>query len=676
MKKVLLIAPLIFIVSFLTMTCTKDKSPTLPILSTSTITDITEISAIGGGFISSDGSAAITARGVCWNTTVNPTTSNSKSTDGDGVGQFVSSMNGLTAGTVYHVRAYATNSVGTAYGADIMFYTSGDTPSCITIPATEIYLNSATLNGAIDPHSLSTTVTFEYGTSTSYGQSATASQSPLMGNELVNVSINITGLTLGTTYHFRVKTENPFGTCYGGDMVFTTLSTILTLPTYGLVAYYPFNGNANDESGNGLNGVVNGAILSSDRFGNPNSAYSFTDNQDITVPNSQNQNLYPISISLWYSVTSISGDYHGSGNIFSKYTDASWNGYQITVGDYSNVPNHGILEHNGYGTPSWYLRSTNDRIIGYYGESPFLQQNISLNIWYHYVFIADETGGKIYVNGQLIDSHAWTGTPGACINSNIWKIGGLYSNIWYNGKIDDIRVYNRALSSFEVGQLYSEGGYSSSIVTDIDGNSYNTIKIGTQVWMKENLKTTRYSNGDLIGTTTPATLDISGESTPKYQWAYAGNESNVATYGRLYTWYAVTDSRDICPTGWHVPTDAEWTVLTDYLTNNGYGYQGSGSDIGKSLAATSGWRDDTTPGNVGNDQASNNSSGFTALPGGGRWADGTFHYIGDDGYWYSSTEFPTATVYGRAMTFYSNNVIRRSGQLPTGSGDAVRCLRD
>ncbi len=101
--------------------------------------------------------------------------------------------------------------------------------------------------------------------------------------------------------------------------------------------------------------------------------------------------------------------------------------------------------------------------------------------------------------------------------------------------------------------------------TDGDNINYPVVEIGTQIWMAENLKTTKYSNGDLIGTTTPATLDITGESTPKYQWAYNGNESIVTTYGRLYTWFAVTDSRNVCPVGWHVPTDPEWTVLTDYL---------------------------------------------------------------------------------------------------------------
>lgn len=177
-------------------------------------------------------------------------------------------------------------------------------------------------------------------------------------------------------------------------------------------------------------------------------------------------------------------------------------------------------------------------------------------------------------------------------------------------------------------------------VKDIDGNIYRTITIGTQVWIAQNLMTTRYCNGDTIGTTTPATLVIEGESAPKYQWAYDGNVSNVAAYGRLYTWYVAADSRKICPVGWHVPTDAEWSVLTDYLIKNDYGFGGGykDMDIAKSMAATSGWVADETPGSVGNDQASNNRSGFTALPGGARVEDGNFYDKGHVGDWWSVTE--------------------------------------
>jgi uncharacterized protein (TIGR02145 family) len=193
--------------------------------------------------------------------------------------------------------------------------------------------------------------------------------------------------------------------------------------------------------------------------------------------------------------------------------------------------------------------------------------------------------------------------------------------------------------------------------------------------MAENLKTTTYSNGDLIGTTTPATLDISGESSPKYQWAYNGDESNVATYGRLYTWYVITDSRNVCPSGWHVPTDDEWTILTDYLTNNGYGYGGSGSDIAKSMAATSGWTTNTTAGTVGNDQASNNSSGFSALPGGSRSSyNGAFVDIGNNSLWWSFTETLVTYAFYRYIIYVNSVILSNFCDKPTGL--SVRCLRD
>lgn len=211
-------------------------------------------------------------------------------------------------------------------------------------------------------------------------------------------------------------------------------------------------------------------------------------------------------------------------------------------------------------------------------------------------------------------------------------------------------------------------------IKDIDNNVYTSVIIGTQEWMVENLKTTRYRNGDLIGTTTPATLDITSETTPKYQWAYEGNESNVNTNGRLYTWYAVTDPRNVCPAGWHVPTDSEWTTLTAYLTNKGYGYTGNGDDIAKSIASTSGWITSLIAGTPGNDQTSNNSSGFTALPGGFRHCSGSFNYVGNSGFWWSSTEFSAADACSLSMLYYNTKVTRYFGDKL--SGFFVRCIKD
>jgi uncharacterized protein (TIGR02145 family) len=211
-------------------------------------------------------------------------------------------------------------------------------------------------------------------------------------------------------------------------------------------------------------------------------------------------------------------------------------------------------------------------------------------------------------------------------------------------------------------------------VSDIDGNVYNTITFGTQTWMKENLKTTRYNNGDSIGTTIPATLDISSESSPKYQWAYNGNVSNLATYGRLYTWYAIADSRNVCPSGWEVPSDTDWTVLSNYLINNGYGYGGSGNDVGKSAASISLWNANPIPGNIGNDQLSNNSSGFAALPGGGRVDNGSFVYMGMMAGWWSSSQYiyNTTRAWGRDLYYDSSTVYR--GFVSKKLAFSIRCI--
>ena len=200
----------------------------------------------------------------------------------------------------------------------------------------------------------------------------------------------------------------------------------------------------------------------------------------------------------------------------------------------------------------------------------------------------------------------------------------------------------------------------SETVQDICGNVYPIITIGKQVWMKADLKTTRYSNGDSIGTTTPATLDIANEPTPKYQWAYDGNESNAEIYGRLYTWYAATDDRNICPTGWHVPTEADWSTLTTYL---------AGEYIAGGKLKETGITHWKSP-NYG----ATNESSFTALPGGYRYGNGTFYDIGGTGNWWSSTGISTNNAW--CYTMYNNlrNISKHYGKKTNDL--SVRCVRD
>jgi uncharacterized protein (TIGR02145 family) len=202
----------------LSVRCVKDSlNPAFsaPFVSTGSITDITGTTAKCGGNITSDCGATITSCGVCWSIKARPTTADSKSVDGAGIGQYVSNITGLTAGTTYHVRAYATNSAGTRYGEDMTFSTWGE-PIVTSRPATNISKTGATLNGTVNANGLPTTVTFEYQYDDGRGwkevsQTVTAIQSPLTGNTETEVSASLTGLADGT-YTYRVKAENSLGT--------------------------------------------------------------------------------------------------------------------------------------------------------------------------------------------------------------------------------------------------------------------------------------------------------------------------------------------------------------------------------------------------------------------------------------------------------------------------------
>ncbi|MCX6239242.1 MAG: fibrobacter succinogenes major paralogous domain-containing protein [Bacteroidia bacterium] len=197
-------------------------------------------------------------------------------------------------------------------------------------------------------------------------------------------------------------------------------------------------------------------------------------------------------------------------------------------------------------------------------------------------------------------------------------------------------------------------GLQAQTVKDIDGNVYNTVTIGTQVWMDENLKVTKYTDGVAI----PLVTDNRTWSKPGYCW-YENDEATYKnTYGALYNWHAVNTGK-LCPTGWHVPSDAEWTTLTDFL---------GGKDVaGGKLKSITGWK---SPNIV-----ATNESGFTALPGGYRYfLYSSFKSIGNEGYWWSSTEHATFKAFYRKARNYYNDL--GSYYENEANGFSVRCIMD
>lgn len=204
-------------------------------------------------------------------------------------------------------------------------------------------------------------------------------------------------------------------------------------------------------------------------------------------------------------------------------------------------------------------------------------------------------------------------------------------------------------------------------VADIDGNIYQTIKIGNQWWITENLSVTHYRNGDEIPNVQNDSSWIN--LTTGAYCAYDNDDSNIAIYGLLYNWYAVKDTRNIAPEGWHVPTDQELKELEMYLgmsqsEADDKGWRGT--DEGSKLKATSGWN---------NDGNGTNISGFSALPGGYRYGyNGAFSNIGGNGFWWSATQSGSLYAWQRELSYGTSEVTRSSSI--RRSGFSVRCVRD
>jgi uncharacterized protein (TIGR02145 family) len=204
-----------------------------------------------------------------------------------------------------------------------------------------------------------------------------------------------------------------------------------------------------------------------------------------------------------------------------------------------------------------------------------------------------------------------------------------------------------------------EGDIGKDIVKDVDGNVYHTVTIGTQVWMKENLRTTKYNDGTPISNV----VDIAWTILPSAAYCWYLNDVGKyrKTYGALYNWYTVASDnpKNVCPSGWHVPSDTEWGTLTAYL-----GDETVAGDKLKESGNTH-WTEYNT--------SATNETSFTALPGGWRINDGQFSDVGWAGYWWSSTGYPDYAL-GRELSCSYSYVIRLTSFKVTGM--SVRCVMD
>lgn len=279
--------------------------------------------------------------------------------------------------------------------------------------------------------------------------------------------------------------------------------------------------------------------------------------------------------------------------------------------------------------------------------------------------ITNAGGGTISARGVC-----WSSTfQSPTIDHNKFVSGtgeGIFTST-ITGLTDGTIYYYRAFATNSFGTSYGEPYQFITPVTDVEGNIYKTVKIGTQVWMAENLKTTRYNNDTQIPNTTDNTAwkDL---STGAYCWYMNDEATNKNSYGAIYNWYAVS-SGTLCPTGWHMPGDEDFITLEYFLglpVAAGTEWEWRGTDQGKQMKNTTGWA-------AG--QNGTNSSGFSALPSGYRYYEnGTFAGVGLLGYWWTSSPANATTAYYRRLDGDNDKIYRASA--PNSAGKSVRCVKN
>jgi trimeric autotransporter adhesin len=530
---------------------------------------------------------------------------------------------GLTNGTAYTFTVTATNSIGTSLASPASNSVTPSAPS--TVPGVPTGVTAIAGNAQA-------TVTFtapgSNGGSPITGYTVTSIPSGFLSTSTAS-PITVTGLTNGTAYTFTVTATNAIGTSLASSASNSvTPSAPSTVP-----------------------GVPTGVTAIA---GNAQATVTFT------APGSNGGTAI-----TGYTVTSSPGSITGTGSASPITVPGLNNGTAYTFT---------VTATNAIGTSVASSASNSVTPVTVPG-APTVGTTTAGNTQATVTFTAPVSNGGSAITGYMVTSSPG-GVTGAGSTSPI-TVTGLTNGTAYTFTVTATNVIGTSMASSASNSVIPLGP-----ITDIDGNVYNIVTIGTQVWMAENLKTTKYNDGTAIPNVTDGTAW--GALTTGAYSDYSNTPANSTTYGRLYNWYTVDNNaatkvasnggKNVCPTGWHIPTDAEWTTLTDYLTNNGYGYQGSGSGIAKSMASTSGWNTDPTAGNVGNDQASNNRSGFTALPIGYRNGGiGAYYIIGVSGQWWSSTEVSTLAYY-RGIG-HDNSSVNRSSDGLVG-GFSVRCLQD
>lgn len=534
----------------------------------------------------------------------------------------------LTPGTTYHFRVKAVNSLGTVYGSDMTFVTSGESPIATTLAATNINTSSVTLNGLVNATSLSTVVTFEYGTTTNYGSIATSVQSPVLGNTDTNVNVSVTGLNPGTTYHFRVKAVNSVGTVYGADMNFVTLGQQPVVSTQSVTNI--------TTAGATLNASINPNYLST----TVTFEYGTTTGYGQSVSANPGVLTGSVSVSTNSIVTGLAPGTTYHFRVKAVNSLGTVNGNDMTFTTLGGAPSAGTSAATNIYSPTVTLN-------GWVNAN-----NLSTSVIFEY--------GNSTSYGNTVTA-VQSPLTGNTVTNVAATISGLTVGATYHFRV-------RASNS--LGIVYgNDMSFIFNSIADIDGNVYKVVIIGNQIWMADNLKTIRYNDGTAIPNVTDHASWI-GITAGAY-CDYNNNSSNSMTYGRLYNWYAVDNNlstrgasnggKNVCPTGWHVPSHAEWSTLTDYLG----GFDIAGGKLKE--VGTIHWISPNT--------GATDESGFTALPAGAHGTEVNFAFMGIYAYWWSTDQTSVSNAWSPSLA-YNNATGVHPNDIKKTDGVSIRCIKD
>ena len=626
----------------LLITCKKEAIKVLSTVNTTAATNITSTTATSGGTITNDGGAPVTSRGVCWSLSQSPTTFDSKTSDGSGTGAFSSDLTSLAENTLYYVRAYATNSQGTAYGSQKQFTTAN---SGIIFNPNLTYGTLADIDGNVYH-------TIDIGTQKWMAENLKVTK--------FNNGTSISLVTNGSTW------------------------TLLTSPGY---CWYDNDGATNKNTYGALynwHAVNSGKIC-------PTGWHVPTDEGWTTLTDYlggwgvTGGKLKETGTSHWQSpntgatnssgFTALSGGYrsgNGDGSFYGKSTSGNWWSSTETIPSITEIVwifrhisynSNGVSMGNSYGKNSGHsIRCVSDETA----QSPTLTTSELIST----TETTAKIGGTITKDGGApvtARGVCWSSSqnPKITDNKTINGIGNGSFTSAITGLVRGRKYYVRAYATNNHGTSYGEQMTinTNTEINDINGNSYPTVTIGAQTWMASNLKVTKYNDGTNIPLVTDndAWRDLSNNKTsnPGYCWYDNDGATNKNTYGALYNWHAVNSGK-ICPTGWHVSTHQDWVTLTSFL--------GGENNAGYKLKETGfiHWKSPNT--------GATNEVGFNGLPGGSRYyTGGLFSALGEIGYWWSSTEYNSSNAWCWFMTYGGG-----AGRNPyiKNYGCSVRCVKD